>query len=164
MITSAKWGQWLAIDWLLYTNLQNKILCWLLSTNLQNKTGYKQVTLFAMLRKSQHKYVVSNLGWKLSPVIDKRGRDREGVQKKLNEHHYWILNIWIRLSTTFQLRLTIVIFWTKFAKNGSYFQSKTDKIDTTIEFCIFRLVFVSIFTLSKQFWIFRPNMPKRYLC
>ena len=71
-----------------------------------------------------------------------------GVQKKLNEHHYWILNIWIRLSTTFQLRLTIVIFWTKFAKNGSYFQSKTDKIDTTIEFCIFELAFVSNFTLN----------------
>ena len=41
------------------------------------------------------------------------------------------------------------MFWIKFAKKGSYFQSKTDKIDTTIEFCIFELVFVSNFTLNK---------------
>ena len=34
------------------------------------------------------------------------------------------------------------------AKKGSYFLSKTDKIDTTIEFCIFELVFVSNFTLN----------------
>ena len=78
-----------------------------------------------------------------------------------NEHHYWILHIRISLSTNFQLKLTIAIFWTKFAKKGSYFQSKTDKIDTTIEFCIFELVFVSNFTLNKQFWIFGPNLPKK---
>ena len=68
-----------------------------------------------------------------------------------NEHHYWILHIRISLSTNFQLKLTIAIFWTKFAKKGSYFQSKTDKIDTTIEFCIFELVFVSNLTSNKQF-------------
>ena len=39
------------------------------------------------------------------------------------------------------------------------FQSETDEIDT-IEFCIFKLVFVSNFTLNKQFWIFGPNLPK----
>ena len=48
-------------------------------------------------------------------------------------------------------KLTIAIFWTKFAKKGSYFQSKTNKIDTTVEFCIFELVFVSNFTLNRQF-------------
>ena len=52
-------------------------------------------------------------------------------------------------------------FLTKFAKKGSYFQSKTNKIDTTIEFCIFELVFVSNFTLNNQFWIFGPNSPKK---
>ena len=65
-----------------------------------------------------------------------------------NKHHYWILLIRISLSSNFQLKLTIAIFWTKFAKKGSYFQSKTDKIDTTIEFCIFELIFVSNFTLN----------------
>ena len=34
---------------------------------------------------------------------------------------------------------------------GSYFQSKTDKIGTTIELCIFDLVLVSNFTFNKQF-------------
>ena len=30
--------------------------------------------------------------------------------------------------------MTIAIFWTKFSKKASYFQSKTDNIDTNIEF------------------------------
>ena len=80
---------------------------------------------------------------------------------KKNEHHYWILHIRISVSTNFQLNLTIAIFWTKFAEKGSYFQSKADKTDSTIEFCIFKLVFVSNFTLNKQFWIFGPNLPKK---
>ena len=53
--------------------------------------------------------------------------------------------------------MTIMIFWTKFV----YFQPETDKIDTTIEFCIFELVFVSSFTFNKQFWNFGPNLPKK---
>ena len=56
--------------------------------------------------------------------------------------------------------MTLAIFWTKFA----YFQSKTDKIDTTIEFCILELVFVSNFTLNKQFRIFGLNLPKKDIC
>ena len=56
--------------------------------------------------------------------------------------------------------MSLAIFWTKFA----YFQSKTDKIDTTIEFCIFELVFVSNFTLNKQFGSFQPNLPKKDIC
>ena len=83
------------------------------------------------------------------------------VENTKNEHHWWILHSQINLSTNFQLKLTIAIFRTKFAKNGSHFQSKTDKIDTTIEFCIFKLAFVSNFTLNKQFWIFGPNLPKK---
>ena len=82
------------------------------------------------------------------------------TSSRKQKNHYWILHIRISLSTNFQLKLTIAIFWTKFAKKGSYFQSKTDKIDTTIEFCIFELVFVANFTLNKQFWIFGPNLPK----
>ena len=40
-------------------------------------------------------------------------------------------------------------------KRVATFQSKTDKIDTTIEFCIFELVFVSNFTKFEQ------NLPKK---
>ena len=66
---SVKWGQLLAISWLLYTNLQNKTLCLLVCTNLQNKHD-RRVTLFARSQKSQHKYIVSKRmekecsGWK----------------------------------------------------------------------------------------------------
>ena len=56
-----------------------------------------------------------------------------------------------KMNITIKLKLTNAIFWTKFAKKGSYFQSKADRIDTTVKFCIFELVFVSNLTLSKQF-------------
>ena len=83
------------------------------------------------------------------------------LKTQKDEHHYWIRHIRISSGTNFQLKLTIAIFWTKFAKQGSYFQSKTDKIDTTIKFYIFELVFVSNFTLYKQFWMFGPDFPKK---
>ena len=59
---------------------------------------------------------------------------------------YSIINYSSR--TNFQLKLTTAIFWTKFAEKGSYSQSKANKIDTTIEFCIFELVIVSNFNLN----------------
>ena len=57
------------------------------------------------------------------------------------------LHIRISLSTNFQLKLTI-FFGPNLLKKSSYFQPKTDKIYTIIEFCIFELVFVSNFTLN----------------
>ena len=39
----------------------------------------------------------------------------------------------------FQLKQTILIFWTKFTQNG-YFQSKTENKSSFTEFCIFELV------------------------
>ena len=42
-----------------------------------------------------------------------------------------------------------------------YFQSKTENVNTTIEFCIFKLVWVPNFSLNWQFWFFRPNLPKK---
>ena len=42
------------------------------------------------------------------------------------------------------------------SKKGGYFECKTDKIDTTIAFCIFKFQF-------EQFWIFGPNLPKKYI-
>ena len=43
------------------------------------------------------------------------------------------------VGTKFQLKLLILIFWTKFAQKG-YFQSKMKKVNSIIEFCIFELV------------------------
>ena len=84
-----------------------------------------------------------------------------GQNQKKNEHHYWILHNQISLSANFQLKLTDDIFLPNLSTKSNCFLSKTDKIDITIEFCIFELVFVSNFTLNKQFWIFGKTLPKR---
>ena len=55
------------------------------------------------------------------------------------EHHNWILHIGVSLGTNFQFKLKILIFWDKFVETR-YFQSKTEKVNTAIEFCIFELV------------------------
>ena len=52
-----------------------------------------------------------------------------------SEHHHWILHIWISLGTKFQLKLTILSFWSKFAQKG-YFQLNMEEVSITIEFCI----------------------------
>ena len=80
----------------------------------------------------------------------------------------WKHKKWTSLSnssysnTNFQLKLTIGILWTRFVKKASYyFRSKTDKINTTTECCIFELVFISNFTLNKQFWFFDQIYPRQ---
>ena len=55
-------------------------------------------------------------------------------------------HIWLSLGTEFQLNLTILIFWIKFV------QSKTEKLNITIEFCIFKMFWVPNFSLHWQFW------------
>ena len=50
----------------------------------------------------------------------------------------WILHIQVSLRTKFQFKWTILNFWTKFIQKG-YLQSKTDKMNLTIEFGIFEL-------------------------
>ena len=52
---------------------------------------------------------------------------------------HWILPIRISLGTKFRIKLTILIFWTKFAQEGC-FRYKTEKVNSAIEFCIFELV------------------------
>ena len=42
-----------------------------------------------------------------------------------------------------------------------YFRSKMEKVKTTIEFCIFKLVQVPSFNSNWQFWFFWPNLPKK---
>ena len=57
------------------------------------------------------------------------------------------MHIRISLGTEFRFKLSISIFWTNFAEKGS-FQSKTDKLNITIEFCIVELVQVPNFSLN----------------
>ena len=61
------------------------------------------------------------------------------VENRKSEHHHWILHIWISLNTKFQVKLTVLIFWTKFGLKG-YFQSKMEEVNITTEFWIFELV------------------------
>ena len=68
----------------------------------------------------------------------------------LKQKKHWILCIWISLSTIFQLRLRILIFWTKFGQKGN-FRCKTGKVNTTMEFCIFVLVYVASLTVNFEF-------------
>ena len=63
------------------------------------------------------------------------------------------------VDTKFQLQLIIMIFWTKFAEKGC-FRSKTEKVNTTIEFCMLKLVYAPNFTLNLQFWFFGPSLQK----
>ena len=53
-----------------------------------------------------------------------------------------------------------MIFWTTFIKKG-YFRSKRENSNITIEFSIFKLVYVPNLILNRQFWFFGPTLPKR---
>ena len=82
------------------------------------------------------------------------------VKNRKNERHHWIFHTRISLSTKFQLKLTILIFWTKFTQNW-YSESQTEKVNTTIKLCIFWLVWVSNFSSNWQFWCFGRNLPPK---
>ena len=51
---------------------------------------------------------------------------------------FWIFKFLISLGKKFQLKLTIFMCWTKFPEKAC-FPSKTEKKNSTIEFCIFEL-------------------------
>ena len=69
---------------------------------------------------------------------------------KKSEHHRCILHIWISLGTKFQLKLAILIFWTKPKK---CFQLEAKKVSITIAFCIFEILWAPIFTShNDKFW------------
>ena len=48
------------------------------------------------------------------------------VSSRKSEYYHWILYIRISLGTKFQLKVTILIFWTKFAQKGELW-SETEK-------------------------------------
>ena len=48
------------------------------------------------------------------------------VENRKSKHHHWILLIQISPCTKFLLKMTILIFWTKFTQKGC-FRSKTEK-------------------------------------
>ena len=72
-------------------------------------------------------------------------------RKKMNiTIEFFILEL--VLAPIFSLNWKLQFSGPNLLKKGSYFQSKTDKIDTAIDFCIFEFVLVPSFSLSWQFW------------
>ena len=100
------------------------------------------------------------LNWKFwfsGPYLTKKGISNH---KQKSDHHQWTLHIWISLSTKFQVKLTVLISWTRFALKD-YFLSKTEEMNITIDFCLFELVLEPNFSLRWQFWFFGPELPKK---
>ena len=58
--------------------------------------------------------------------------------KQINEYHHLILHTRISLDIKFQLKLTVLIFWTKSAQNKC-FREKSRKVNISIELCLFKL-------------------------
>ena len=83
-------------------------------------------------------------------------------KKKKSEHHQWIKHSQISLSTKFHFKQAILNFKTKFAQKG-YFQWKTEKVNITIDFCIFELVLIPNFSLTWKCWFVEPNLPQKYI-
>ena len=88
-------------------------------------------------------------------------------QKKWTSPLNWIWHIWIKfqvkLSNLNQIsaytdNLDFSLHWQMFPK--FFFWSKVRKVKITIEFWIFKLVWVPNFSLSWQFWLFGLNFPK----
>ena len=69
------------------------------------------------------------------------------MENEKSEHHHSILHIRISLGIKFHLRLTILTIWTKFAPKG-HFRSKTEKVNSIIEFWIFELGQLPNFNLN----------------
>ena len=54
----------------------------------------------------------------------------------------------------------MLICLTKFTQKG-HLRWKTEKLNITVKFCIFELVYVSSFSLNWQFWFFGPNLHRK---
>ena len=74
--------------------------------------------------------------WLFGPNLPKKGISS---QKQKRQSHQWVLHIRISVGTKFEHKVTILIFWTKFAPK-SHFHLKTKKENSIIELCIFELV------------------------
>ena len=88
--------------------------------------------------------------WFFGTNLPKMGISRVKQKKWIT---YWILRIQISLGTKFQLKLTTLVFWTKFSKKMCFW-SKTKKKDINIKF------YVPNFSLNWQFWFFGPDLSK----
>ena len=49
------------------------------------------------------------------------------------------MRIRISLGAKFPLKRTMLIFWTKFTPKKGYLRSKSEKVNITTDFCVFKL-------------------------
>ena len=73
-------------------------------------------------------------------INKKKKKKKKKKIEKAKKNHHQILHIRIiTFCTEFHIKLIILIFWIKFFPKG-FFWSQTEKLDITIDFCIFKLV------------------------
>ena len=92
--------------------------------------------------------------WFFGPNLPKKRYFRSKTEK-------WTLSFnsaCLILPAKFLLNLKILIFWNKFAPKW-HFQSKTEIMNTTIEFCIFELRKVPNFSVN--YWL-KKAIPRRF--
>ena len=82
------------------------------------------------------------------------------VENAKSKHHQWILLIQISLGSKVQLKLTILIFWTKFDQKG-YFRSKTKKQTPSMNFAYLNYSRYQISGETDNFWFLGPNLTKK---
>ena len=73
--------------------------------------------------------------------MDQNLPPKKGISglKEKSEHHNQIQHIPFSLGTKFKLNQTVFIFWIKFAQK-CHLKPKAEKVNITIEFCIFEVV------------------------
>ena len=64
-------------------------------------------------------------------------------------------------SDIFQISRYQTSAWRIIFASKWYFQSKTEKVNSTTKFCVFKLVLLPNFSLNWQFCISGPNLPKK---
>ena len=128
------------------------------------KAGWRDAPLTLQNFCRSNKYVRS-LAWTdnsnfMNQICPKRVFS---VKNGKSEHHCWILLIRISLGTKFQLKLTILIFWTNITQKG-YFRSKKEKKGEQHHWILhIRLSLGIKFPLKLPTLIFRTKFtPKRY--
>ena len=81
------------------------------------------------------------------------------IENRKTEPHHRVFHIRISLNTKFQLKLTLLTFWTKFVQNR-YFQSK--KIKWKQHWILNIQISWGInFQFEQTIWVFGTNLPKK---
>ena len=139
------------------TKFQIKLTILIFWTKFTQKEYLVKIGKKQLMNSAYFEFLVPNFSFK-DKLCPKRVVP---VKNRKSEQHHQILHIQISLGTKFHLKLTILIFWTKFAQKGiSNLNQK--KMNTTIKSCIFKWVYIPNFSLNWQFNFFDQICPTKY--